>query len=220
MLRKFFLFTMIAMSIPVLAQFGAPKVGTSDGGSQPVDTSALVKNQKTLVDHYVGAVTDVFNAQIPIADALGLKDVADKIKAEKDSLGKGNCDGNAVSRSSKLSQDSMKIIEEKAKSVKEFDDAAKKKVEPALPLLASACVKTGLMVPDAISMGKDTADAIKKASAQDALKIKSDLEVGLVISKNLPGFVKDLTNSTGNVIKIFGSKGVDVSKAQKALPKD
>ena len=90
------------------AQFSMPSIGSITGGaaSGGGDQGA---EQDSLVRAYVSANKEVLVAQSKMAEAVGLKESAAKLKSTADALGDGATKGN-LSDADKIQSDSSKEI--------------------------------------------------------------------------------------------------------------
>lgn len=182
--------------------FGLPSIpGVTSSSSAPAG------NAQQLVKDADAAINQFWNAEVKIAEALGVyKDFA----ASNELVGKLK-KGDAAS--GKDDQDTKITVS------KELGDVISKKIAENAPLDAKQKKLAGQgtleYVKALLSMTK-LATGIQ-ALAKNPTSIGADF-VGPVMSlaSNMPGLVKNGVSSTGTIISYMSTNGVDVSKAKQA----
>jgi hypothetical protein len=107
----------VLVSSSALAQLSLPSIGGLTGGaSSSASAGNEAAQQDQLVRAYVSANKEVLLAQSKMAEAVGLKESAAKLKSTADALGDGATKGN-LSDADKIQSDSSKEISERLKAV-------------------------------------------------------------------------------------------------------
>lgn len=181
--------------------FGLPSIpGVTSSSSAPAG------NAQQLVKDSDAAINQFWNAEVKIAEALGVyKDFA----ASNELVGKlkkGDAAGGKDDQDTKITVSkelgdviSKKIAENAPLDTKQKKLAGQGTLEYVKALLSMTKLATGI-----------------QALAKNPTSIGADF-VGPVMSlaSNMPGLVKNGVSSTGTIINYMSTNGVDVSKAKQ-----
>jgi hypothetical protein len=188
--------------VAALAQFGLPSLpgmgGKSAGGAD------LSGSQDQLVRQYVDANKTVMLANAHMADAMGLKDDAAKLRASSDSLGDGATKGNLADADKATSDTNRKLAEKLNDNTVVLDADAKKKYVAGLVTMASGVVKYVGMKGSFQSFASN----LKGVSPMMLPK----LQTGVYIVSSLPANVKNLTAALSSATQFAKSHDIEVPK--------
>jgi hypothetical protein len=186
MLRKNLLLMFFVFSTTAMA-FGLkkPSVPSIGGG----DSKELEKN-------FVDAVSNLSKAQVKFAEALGLKEEADKAAAVVKSMQSGSLDSSKIKDAVSTTQGNDAKLAEAMKANKPLDEKAKKTFTEGMVPYSVGMVNTGLMVKNA-----------KSAS----------IGTGLTIATSAPSLLKSVTSTSKQVVSFSNTNGIDASKISGAL---
>ncbi len=183
MLRKMVVLMMVVFSASAMA-FGLSDVKSAASG----DDEGTKKASKNFVD----AVSNLGSAQAKFADALGLKEVADKANATVKQLKSGNV--------------SSSVVKDATSNTKANDDAINAAMAKAKPLDAAAKSKfMEGMVPYSIGM---TNTVLLVKNAKDIRGVGT----GLAIAKSAPDLLKSVGSTSKNIISFAKTNNIDASK--------
>jgi hypothetical protein len=187
-------------SMPSLPGVGAKSAGGAD----------LSGAQDQLVRQYVDANKTVMLANAHMADAMGLKDDAAKLRASSDSLGDGATKGNLADADKATSDTNRKLTEKLSDKTVVLDADAKKKYTAGLVTMASGVVKYIGMKGSFQSFASN----LKTASPMMLPKLQS----GVYIVSSLPTNAKNLTATLSSATEFAKSHDIQVpSEATSAL---
>jgi hypothetical protein len=195
------------------AQFSMPSIpGVTKSGGAAAPAADLPSQQDALVRGYVAASKDVLYANAKLADALGLKDDAAKVKAEADSFQEGATKDNAEA-ANKAVATSTDLVAKKIATQPAMDAQSKAVYGQGLVLLASGVTKYVAVGKDVTNMG----NGIKGASPLQLPKLQSAI---YVVTK-FPDAMTSVSGAMKNAVSFAQSSGVpvpsDASAAAAAL---
>lgn len=195
------------------AQFSLPNIGKVVGGgsaSAPADGVDPSLQQDQLVRAYVAANKDVLIAQSQMADAVGLKESAAKLKSTADSLGDGATKGN-LSDADKIQSDSSKEISAKLNDgTVTMDAESQKKYSAGMASLGSGVIKYVGLRPHITNFG----GALKAAPMLAMTK----LSAGAYVVTSFPGNIKNVYDTLSFSTAYAKSHDIPVpGNATKAL---
>jgi hypothetical protein len=186
--------------------------------SKDVDISGLVQQQGSLIVSLVAGMEEYSSGQKYIANALGLKEEAEKIESEHEALASGNVnDEDSIKRSMRRSSSSQELIDQKISEGNALSEEAKGEFVKALPHYARGTAHTLNLLPQVKDWGSASAVAMKDAGLVNSVKMKRDLESGLYIAKALPDYAKNAKNSYDSLISYSRSNNIDTSVAEDLL---
>lgn len=209
--------SVLALAIALLssgaqAQFSLPSVGalTGGGSSAPAAAGDDASQQDALVRGYVAANKDVLLAQSLMAEAVGLKDDAAKLKSTADALGDGATKGN-LADADKIQSDSSKQISARLKDGNLQMDAQSK------TLFASGSASLGLGVLKYIGLRPQVLNFSNALKASPMLAM-TKLSAGAYVVSNFPGNAKNVYDTLSYSTAYAKSHDIPVpANATKAL---
>ena len=192
------------------AQFSLPKVGGLTGGASASSGGDEAGQQDQLVRAYVAANKDVLVAQSKMAEAVGLKDQAAKLKSTADALGDGATKGN-LSDADKIQSDSSKEISARLNDGNlKMDAEAQANYAAGMASLGSGVIKYVGLRPQVMNFG----NALKASPLLAATK----LSAGAYVVTNFPGNAKNVFDTLSYSTAYAKSHDIPVpADATKAL---
>ena len=145
------IFLALAVSAAILspcasnAQFG----GLLNRNEQPTNAP----DTKAFVDSFVTSNNHLLTAQIHFAEALGLKDQVDLLKAEQQALGSGSIDTDRLKKVSEVSANAQRAIDERQGAQPALDAEAKAAYGEGLVSLFSGVMTGRDVVKNAQAVG-------------------------------------------------------------------
>jgi hypothetical protein len=207
-----------AMASPVYS-FGLSLPGSKKEASAPtVDSYAA---QDALVKQYTVAVTDVTSSQQMFAEALGLKQEVAEIQESIDVLESGAVmDEDAIERVTASSNELNEQLQAKMAESGELSAEAKAQYSKGfLPLLKGLyeTKKVGDEAQTYIGSAKQT---ISTASMMNKMSVTNKLSAGMYVAKEMPGFSKNLFNTSKDLFAFAKKQGIPVPDDATALAAD
>jgi hypothetical protein len=193
------------------AQLSLPSVGKLTGGtSSSAEGGNEVAQQDKLVRAYVAANKEVLVAQSKMAEAVGLKESAAKLKSTADALGDGATKGN-LSDADKIQSDSSKEISERLK------DGNLKMDAQSQALYGSGMASLGLGVVKYVGMRPHITEFANTLKASPMLAA-TKLSAGAYVVANFPGNAKNVYDTLSLSTAYAKSQDIPVpADATKAL---
>jgi len=186
-------FNLIALAIVLVApgayaQFKLPSVssltGSGDSGSSAPTGGDDSAQQDSLVRGYVAANKEVLLAQSKMAEAVGLKEEAAKLKSTADALGDGATKGN-LSDADKIQSESSKQISARLNdSNLQMDSKSKALYSSGTASLGTGMLKYIGLRPEVINFG----NALKASP----LLAMTKLSAGAYVVTNFPSNAKNV----------------------------
>ncbi len=204
------LFCLIASLAGCAQVASVANVAGASGGTTSAGTGNESSQQDALVRGYVAANKDVLLAQSKMADAVGLKESAAKLKSTAEALGDGATRGN-LSDADKIQSDSSKEISTRLndKNVK-LDARSKALYASGMSSLGSGMVRYVSLRPQIMNFSNTI-----KASPALAL---TKLSVGAYVVTNFPGNAKNVFDTLSYSTAYAKSHDIPVpTDATKAL---
>ena len=183
--------------------FGLPSIPGLTGSS----SSAPAGNPQRLIKDADGAINQFWNAEVKIAEALGIykdfanaNDVVARLKKGDATGGKDDQDSKTVLAKSLGEEINKRISDNAPLDAKQKKLAAQGTLEYVKALLSMAKVAKGVqaLASNPSSIGLDYIGPITS------------------LASNMPTLVTNGVSSTGTIISYMSTNGVDVSKAKQA----
>jgi hypothetical protein len=174
-------------SVFALDMPGFGKKAPSSGGSMPL--ADLSKKNDEITRDYYAATKHFLTSQELALTAFGLKQEAEKIKAEKDQLTSGNLTKDSHDRFTRISDPANDKIAEKIKAGEKLDAEGQAAFKSSMSELGQGIVKEVPLAANITATGKAAADGAKTASPLDAPKYLAIADVLVPLGGNV---VKDL----------------------------
>jgi hypothetical protein len=181
------------------------------GGGNKKAIQKTYDAQKGLVKQFNKAAKDVAHAQKIFASALGLKKKAAAIEAESKALKSGAVDDkNAMKRFSKRSGATNKAILAKIKKTDQLSEKAKKKFAKGFKPFFSGLAESQKISSTATGFVENAINTISAASVVEKVTLTKNLQPGLYVAQEMPGFAVNLYNSSKTLIAFAESQGIEV----------
>lgn len=204
----------LLITAPAFAQWGGLLNKDSGGG---LDLGSSLQSQNELVAQYVVAASNVNKAQIMIAESLGRKEEAEKLKAAAAAL-TASATKDSISEYQEASRAAMQAADEALEDGSALSDESKAQLSAALIPYSRGLLETYKMVPTAVEFGKTAKDQISNASALDKISVASKVGSGVYLATQLPGYVSALYAATNKLITYNKAHKIEVpDDATKAL---
>jgi hypothetical protein len=189
---------------------------TGKGGGN-VDINALAEKQSTLSKRLQAALIEINGAQAHFAEALGDKEQADKLRAQNDSLSKGNTNDEALVNAVALSTNVGKIQGENLKKIGSLNEKQKQEIQKGILPYSKGTAHTALLAKEFAEHLKATQSAISKASLANAAQIKNKLGLTLSLAPKMPGLGTTHFETASTLIKTAKSNNLKVDEANKVI---
>lgn len=196
----------VSMPLSVLA-WGIPGLG---GGSSSSGGQDLSASQDQLVTQYRAAGSDVVDANLHLANALDLKDQADKLKAVQQAATSGSSSETLEKTEAALS-DSTKAIQEAMKSPAPMDASKKVEFSTGLVKLAQGLIKYSKMKEPASKFSSGLSSSPTAAAK---------LQAGASIVKALPTDVQNISSFLQGAINFAKANDIKVPDDATSALKD
>ncbi|HOT43133.1 MAG TPA: hypothetical protein PLL96_10350 [Syntrophorhabdaceae bacterium] len=223
-MKKVFYLLLIGLFLvlPLIAQAQFGFGGKKGGEEAKVDVEGLSKRSAKLLDNVRSATISFAQALVPIAQAVGHKEMAEKleqsIKNAKDDK----------------SQDSVKnlvgVTNDATNSLNKIDlnsalnkEKAKEFLNESLLHMGAGVIMDGIAAKNASDLLKEAQDALKKASITQAGKVKEVISVSQFVVKEIPPQASSVKNFSDNLIKYATTNGIptpskeDIEKKAKDM---
>ena len=191
----------------------------STGGS----TAGVEAEQTALVKSFSISQSSLVEAQILIAEALGLKESRDALEAVSATMGKGNTEPSkdAIKKSIQTTNEANENISKMIKEGATLDAAGKKKLAQSFAPYAVSLAAGGTMVPEAFALAKVIEEEVKSASIMSVLGIKKTFDVGLYLAPRIPGHFANQGEQLQSVMAFARNNNVEIpSEAEIAAKLD
>ena len=179
------------------AKFGVkiPKAPASGGG----DISGLKADLESMTS---STIKDVVKARIlfkesyaELAEALGLKEEAIKLKSEADALKDGNTSASDLKKQVVISEESKAKIKEKLNALKEVTPKQRKLFWNAVGTLTDGIAMESAQIATAVKLGEMAKEIAEKASGLDKAAAAAVAKPALELASLVPGDVKAATTT-------------------------
>jgi len=161
--------------------------------------------QETIVNDFKIALGLVLEAQGHVAEALGLKDTAESLRAEAGRLSGDDCTESCLEEVTEASADGKDKIKEQMDAGADLDDSSKAVLSRAFIPLGKGTLKMAKLAPKAKDWAKSASAEIKEAGITGAGKMKKKFATGLYIAKTTPKLMKEWAKTTSSIVS-FGKK--------------
>ncbi|WOJ93695.1 hypothetical protein R0135_00665 [Congregibacter variabilis] len=183
---------------------------TDEAGAAAVPMDAL-SMQDALVVNYLSAAALINQSQILLADAFGLKDEAAELRAQSEVLSGGTVlDKDALETASEVSERANEAIAKKLAEGEDLTDDAKQIYASAFgPYLKGLALTAGLS-DDFGSFGNAAKNRLVSAPMMQKLSVKKELAAGTYILTSVPGFTKDLYDTSKSLLSFASAQSIPV----------
>lgn len=189
-------------ALPAAAQFGG--LMNRSGSEQ-----AAAPDAKAFVDSFVMSYKQVLTAQTHFAEALGLKDQVDLLKAEQQALGSGTVDTDRLKKISEVSANAQRAIDERQKAQPELDAQSREAYGKGLVSLFDG-LKTGREVVQ-------NAQAVSSGLGRNPMGLVGTGRTAAYVVKEAPGYIRNLQESAKLALQFGRDNGVQAPANATAL---
>lgn len=183
------------------AQFG----GLLNRGGQQADAP----DAEAFVDSFVTSYTQVLTAQVHFAEALGLKDQVDLLKAEQQALGSGSIDTDRLKKISEVSTNAQRAID------------ARQQEQPALDAQSKAAYGKGLVsLLEGVVTGREVvqnAQAVGSSLGSNPMSLMGSARTASYVVKESPGYLKNLQQSARMAMQFGKDNGIEAPSNATSL---
>lgn len=204
------IFLALAVSAAILspcasnAQFGG-LLNRNEQQSNAPDAKAFVSSFVTSNNH-------LLTAQVHFAEALGLKDQVELLKAEQQALGSGSIDTDRLKKVSEVSANAQRAIDERQGA------------QPALDAEAKAAYGEGLIsLFSGVMTGRDVvknAQAVGSSLGSNPMSLMGDARTAAYVVKEAPAYLKNMQSSAKAAMQFGKNNGVEAPSNATSLLDD
>lgn len=214
--------TPIVIALSVAVSFSAyadwntlKKAAQSQTAAAPDVNSA----QSDMLNKFILSSASISEAQLNLAKSYKLNELVAKIEAEKIALESGSV--TAKDKLEVVKQNSETLNKETLRLQQEgvvLDEESKSHYVKAILPYVLGLVGTNEVAKSAPGFLQSAQSAISSASLTQKLSVTNNLSEGVWLAKELPGFTKDLFDTTKLMLTFAKSNGIEVPEdATKAL---
>lgn len=187
--------------------------------SQTAATPDVNSAQSDMLNKFVLSALSISQAQLHLANAFNLNELAAKIEVEMKALESGAVARQDSVKSLKQTNEHLeKHIEEAEQQGIKLDEESKAHYIKAILPYVLGLVGTNEVAKSAPGFLQSAQSAISSASLTQKLSVTNNLSEGVWLAKELPGFTKDLFDTTKLMLTFAKSNGIEVPEdATKAL---
>ena len=193
-------------------------LGGGDEKESPVDVEGA---QAKLLDALADALGDVYAAQAIIAEAQGNKELAATYTNTSKDLSGGGVDEETLKGAVLDVAETTKANQEVFNKKEQMDSESKKLYAKALLPYVKSVAKTAKLsepISDFMDQAQNSIKSIK--NPMQLRKLKSTLDTGLFVGKNVPKLIVSLGKSSKDLLTYAKDNGIDTSNASSALGDD
>jgi len=208
---------LLGMSANLYA-FDLPKAGGGKKEQAPAGSADAASMQEGIVRQYNAASEELVKAQLSLAKAFNLKDVAEKLETVAKGFGSGNVSNeDGVKKTMATTKEADAAINEKMKDASALSDEGRKHYASAFLPYAKGVVATNKILPELKKFSEAATSQIKNAGMMDMPKLKSKLSAGMYLASNLPGLVGMLTSTSGKMLTYAKENNIEVPKDASSM---
>lgn len=175
--------------------------------------------QSDMLNKYILSAVSISEAQFHLANAFKQNELAAKIEAEKKALESGAVSPkDSVNTIQQHSQELSNLMSQAENQGIKLDEESKAHYVKAILPYVLGMVGTNEVAKSAPGFLQSAQSAISSASLTQKLSVTNNLSEGMWLAKELPGFTKDLYDTTKLMLTFAKSNGIEVPQdATKAL---
>ncbi|MCC5840705.1 MAG: hypothetical protein JJT96_11320 [Opitutales bacterium] len=201
--------------VVISAQLGglkraAPSSAPASAESSQTDALSADAMQQELVRDFLKGNRLILQANRHFLEALVGKEEAEKYFLDAqaisgDDLSKGNLEKATV-----LTSATSAAVEEFMQKGEELSDEAKAEFARGLVPYAKGVYETAKLRASAQRFSQTAQQEIRSANVMNASRVRGQLEGGLYVATQLPGYLKSLTDSTSAIFEFARNQGIEV----------
>lgn len=175
--------------------------------------------QSDMLNKYILSAVSISEAQVHLANAFKQNELAAKIEAEKKALESGAVSPkDSVNTIQQHSQELSNLMSQAENEGVKLDEESKAHYVKAILPYVLGVVGTNEVAKSAPGFLQSAQSAISSASLTQKLSVTNNLSEGVWLAKELPGFTKELYDTTKLMLTFAKSNGIEVPEdATKAL---
>tara|TARA_B100000700_G_C14835271_1_gene756523 strand:+ start:219 stop:926 length:708 start_codon:yes stop_codon:yes gene_type:complete len=173
--------------------------------------------QANLIAAVSDALVDVLTAQAMIAEAQGNGELAATLKNTSSAITGGDGSSEDIQGAVTLSEEAREVMDSVVEEKGELDDDAKALYAKALVPYVKAVAKTAKLsepISDFMNSAQNSLKSIR--NPMEIRKLKSTLDTGLFVGKNVPKLIVSLGKSSVGLITFAKKNGLDTSEVKAA----
>lgn len=187
-----------------------PEFSGDDNKSESVDALAM---QSELISNYVESAVLINESQVLLAEAFGLKEAAAELRTQGEVLSSGSVlDKDAIKKNKEVSTNANDQIAEKLESGEELSVESQALYAKAIPPYADGLYKASQLSGDLQDFAMVAKDKVSNASLTKKLSVKNELGAGTYLASSMPGFTKDLYDTSKLLISYAKKSEIKVPK--------
>lgn len=212
--RTLFILATIAIAPAVVsAQFGglnrAAPSAPAAADPAPTDELSADAMQQELVKGFLKGNELILQANRHFLEALMGKEEAAKFFVDADAAS-GNTSKGGIQQSVAATEASSAKVQEMLSKGEELSAEAKAEFARGLLPYALGVRETVQLQSSAQRFSQSAQQEIRNANIRNAPRLRSQFEGGLYVVSQLPGYVKNLTDSTQSIFAFASSQGIEV----------
>jgi hypothetical protein len=200
-----FFIGILSSSAFALKMPGLPGGGADDAKEAESTGISAADAQEAIVSDFKTAYRLVIEAQGHVAEALGLKEDAEKRRTDAARISGDDCAASCMKEIAEASPKAMETIQEAMDASSTLDDNSKAILSQAYTPLVKGTLKMAQLAPKAKDWAKSASAEIKEAGLRGAGKMKKKFASGLYIAKTTPKIMKEWGETTSQIVS-FGKK--------------
>jgi hypothetical protein len=186
--------------------------GMSEKEEKSVSVDALAM-QTELIANYVDSAVLLNESQALLADAFGLKDAAAELRAQGEVLSSGSVlDKDAIKKNTQVSTRANDQISAKLDSSEELSLESQALYAQAIPPYAEGLYKVSQLSDDLQNFSSAAKDKFSEASMTKKLSVKKELSAGTYLASSMPGYTKDLYETSKLLISYAKKSEIEIPK--------
>jgi len=187
-----------------------PGLSKEDSNTESVDALAM---QSELISNYVASAVLINESQVLLAEAFGLKEAAAELRTQGEVLSSGSVlDKDAIKKNKEVSGNANDQIAAKLESGDELSVESQALYAKAVPPYATGLYKASQLSGDLQDFSAVAKDKVSNASIAKKLSVKNELSAGTYLATSMPGFTKDLYNTSKLLISYAKKSEINIPK--------
>lgn len=179
--------------------------------SQPSEDAYVIQDK--LVKTYVLSATSINAAQIELAKAFELKDIAAKLEAEKEALSSGSViDEDSIEKTTEVSKEANIAIQEKIKSGATVSEEGKAHYIKSFAPYIKGLISGKSVTEEAKPFLDSAKSTISSAGFTKKLSVTNKLKAGTFVATTMPSYIKSLWDTSQLMVTYGKDNKIDVPK--------
>tara|TARA_Y100000748_G_C15495146_1_gene487973 strand:+ start:960 stop:1634 length:675 start_codon:yes stop_codon:yes gene_type:complete len=204
----------IGISNNVDAQFKDLQNMMGGGDKKESSSADITSIQANLISDLTDALGDVLAAQALIAEAQGNKELAAALENTANKMAGGDVSNDDIKGAVQQTKEAAELQQEEINKKNVMDGEAKKLYAKALLPYIKSVAKTAKLsgpIKDFMNEAQNSIKSIK--NPMQIRKLKSSLDTGLFVGKNVPKLIVTLGKSSKDLLTYSKDNGLDTSSA-------